>query len=197
MNLEQYGDVLRSAEIHYSLTKLTRALELVLQQMQEAMSARNEESFVYFITVPPADVVNKYYQASEFLSRKWTTQGKPVVVIVHNDEVTSQTNAESIVSYDLQYRFVLDVIYPFYNISEDERSADKFYRFLDNFVAMFELSGRKWVSNGSLYVDRTAISVEGNELMLYTDILCHVATCSVTFTLWYPSVTEELDLGEL
>ena len=200
MTLDQYYNDIVNLTLSFRLKVLNYTLDELLNRIKDAMQARGLKDFVYYFSQPPSDVINRYMTPSEF-TNEWINADRPVIVIVNNENIDVVTNAESILSYDMDYKYTFDLIYPFYNISEEERSVDVFYPFVDTFMEMFEYSGRKWIasmpSGDRVFLDRTAMTLERNELLLFADILCHVATCSVTFKMFVASEKHELDFGNV
>lgn len=194
MNINQYKDVILNMPIDYYINKLQNAIETILDAISDVIKQRNMPHFVFFFDYPPDDIINDYYNPSQF-DGKWIDEERPIICIVRNTANASFTDRESLVSYDINSTFSFDFIYPHYNVSEDDNSYSKFNAFLCIFSDMFEQTGRSWYLNGErLFVDRTAFSVVSNDYAIFAEILCHFARCEVTFTLWKQSITEALQL---
>lgn len=194
MNIEDYKANISSLQIDYYIINIKNALETIMNAISSVLEERNLPNFVFFFDYPPDDTINEYYNPSQF-DGKWIDSDRPIICIVRNTSNNAITDKESIVSYDINSTFTFDFIYPHYNISEENNSYDKFNRFLCIFSDMFEQTGRTWyLNNNRLFVDRTAISTVSNDYAIFAEVLCHVARCEVTFTIWKQSITEALYL---
>lgn len=194
MDLEQYKQNIMTMNFDDYITNIKYCLNEILKVIQETMRVRDFPRFLFFFDYPPDDIINKYISPSSF-TNDWVLDERPIIGIVTLNSCVGFTDRESLVSYDVEVSFRIDFLYPHYNIDEFNNSLDKFTQFIGLFTDMFEQSGRSWKLNGErIFVDRDAISVTDFDYTVYAETLCHIATCDITFTLWKPSVTEELNI---
>lgn len=137
MNIQEYKNVLLSMPIDYYINKLQTAIGIILDAISDVIEQRNMPRFVFFFDYPPDDIINTYYNPSQF-NGKWIAEERPIICIVRNSADTAFTDKESLVSYDINATFSFDFIYPHYNVNEEENSYSKFNEFLCIFSDMFE-----------------------------------------------------------
>ncbi len=193
MTLEDYKNSLLNNQYDNSIGKIFGAFIDIIDTIRQAMIEKDIKYFNYFIGYVPDETISEYIESSDISLEKWVEQNRPVIAIIYLDEYRGNMDVESFGTYDIDCSIAIDFLYPHYNINEYINSTNEMLTFLDNFLDMFEMSGRSWMYNNERIIfDRTPMSVDSNTFTIFSNVVCHITTCSVTFKIFKKTVNEQL-----
>lgn len=195
MTIDDYKNNILNADLDNSIDKVMNALTIVLDTIRSVMIEKDLKHFNYFVGYPPDETISDYLDATDVSLEKWVEQNRPVVAIVYLSSAVANADVEAFSTYDVDCDINIDFIYPHYNYNEYINSTNEMNSFVNTFIEMFEMSGRSWMLNNErIAFDRTPISIAENTYSLYSNVLCHLVSCVVTFKIFKKSVDERLYL---